>query len=156
MESLPSLDPLDSPSIVTMSNVPPSTANQVSSPPPILQIAPILSRFFSTALSTLRLLFLSVRALSPLPLFLYVLAPFLVFSATLIDLLVWSPLRIITNILTVLYPVYVFVGVALISGAILGVSGRFLTRALTTIVIADSRSSRSRERPGLARKFELS
>lgn len=66
----------------------------------------------------------------------YLLAPFLVFAATVINVSILAPLSAARDLLNSLYPVYVFCGVACITGIMVGLGGRgisvLLTRTLAT------------------------
>ncbi|KAK7058625.1 hypothetical protein VNI00_002261 [Paramarasmius palmivorus] len=66
-------------------------------------------------------------ALSPHPILLYILAPFTVFIQIVLSILVVSPYRVLLYFSDVFYPVYVFCGVACITGGLVGVLGRVLT-----------------------------
>jgi hypothetical protein len=62
--------------------------------------------------------------LFPFPILLYILAPVIVFVQLLFDLVVTTPYRVISYLSDAFYPVYVFVGVACITGALVGLGGR--------------------------------
>ncbi|KAJ7056002.1 hypothetical protein C8F01DRAFT_1373024 [Mycena amicta] len=69
-----------------------------------------------------------IIVLSPAPLFLYLLAPLFIVIQLALDTLVYTPLRLVSYLADALYPVYVLVGVACITGGILGLSGRVLVQ----------------------------
>ncbi|KAJ7433706.1 hypothetical protein B0H11DRAFT_1758718, partial [Mycena galericulata] len=62
--------------------------------------------------------------LSPFPVLLYIAAPIIVFVQLILEVVMYSPYRAILFVSDVFYPAYVFVGVACITGAVLGLSGR--------------------------------
>ncbi|KAJ7441487.1 hypothetical protein B0H11DRAFT_503388 [Mycena galericulata] len=62
--------------------------------------------------------------LSPFPVLLYIATPLIVFVQILLEVVVYSPYRAVLFVSNVFYPAYVFVGVACITGAVLGLSGR--------------------------------
>ncbi|KAJ6607176.1 hypothetical protein B0H10DRAFT_2073028 [Mycena sp. CBHHK59/15] len=71
--------------------------------------------------------------LSPLPALLYILAPLIVFVNLFLDVAVYTPYRVITYLSDAFYPLYVFLGVACIAGALVGLGGRFLVLGLVYI-----------------------
>ncbi|KAJ6534349.1 hypothetical protein B0H19DRAFT_1272066 [Mycena capillaripes] len=62
--------------------------------------------------------------LSPFPVLLYILAPVVAFVQLILEISVYTPYRVIVFLCDAFYPVYVFLGVACITGALLGLSGR--------------------------------
>jgi polyferredoxin len=72
----------------------------------------------------------SILIFSPLPVALYLLAPAFVFLQVTTDLFMVLPYRIVLAFLDVVFPLYVFCGVACITGALVGFSGRLLTSIL--------------------------
>ncbi|KAJ7458978.1 hypothetical protein FB451DRAFT_1273003 [Mycena latifolia] len=62
--------------------------------------------------------------LSPFPFVLYILAPVIVFVHLFLDTAVYKPYRVIVYLSDALYPAYIFLGVACIAGALMGLSGR--------------------------------
>jgi hypothetical protein len=110
-------------------------------PPPIAQVLPLLSQASSIAFSSASLIVRTLarllvalsyplRALSPIPLILYALAPFIVFVRLIVDALVFTPFSIATSVVSALYPVYVFFGVTFIAAVLLGAAGRAIALAL--------------------------
>ncbi|KAF9650186.1 hypothetical protein BDM02DRAFT_3112408 [Thelephora ganbajun] len=71
------------------------------------------------------------------PVISYLVAPFLVFAAIIINISILAPLSIARHLLNSLYPVYVFCGVACVTGIVVGMGGRglsaLLTRTFTTL-----------------------
>lgn len=113
--------------------------------PPITQILPILSQsvsyvlsagvFISTTLvSVFSVLSYPILALSPLPLVLYAISPAVVLGQIILDALVFTPYRLATIFLGVIYPIYVLVGVACLTGAMLGIGGRGVVALLDAVV----------------------
>ncbi|KAF8134121.1 hypothetical protein K438DRAFT_1997834 [Mycena galopus ATCC 62051] len=62
------------------------------------------------------------------PVLLYILAPFVAFLELFLEIWVLSPYRAIIFVADALYPTYVFLGMACITGALLGLVGRYLVR----------------------------
>ena len=56
----------------------------------------------------------------------YILAPFITFSSILFVIAVGTPFSLLKWLLEALFPLYVFCGVACITGGLLGFCGRFL------------------------------
>lgn len=65
----------------------------------------------------------------------YLIAPILVFLAMVINVSVLEPLGTARYLLSSLYPVYVFCGVACITGIVVGVGGRGLSALLTKAIV---------------------
>jgi hypothetical protein len=139
--------------------------------PPITQILPILSQSVSyiistgifisnTLISVVSFLSYPILALSPLPLVLYAISPVVVLSQIILDALVFTPYRLATIFLGIIYPIYVLVGVACLTGAMLGISGRGVVGMLNAVmdppqepttlqveqVVYDEKPARSRRR----------
>ncbi|PPQ78565.1 hypothetical protein CVT25_011777 [Psilocybe cyanescens] len=113
---------------------------------PILQILPYITLAFSVLqaiFSFILSLFRPLLHLSPLPILLYVLAPVIVFLDIVATIIIRAPYRTITYLLEELFPLYVFCGVACITGVLLGLSARVLARAIVTAVALDQESSDS-------------
>jgi hypothetical protein len=96
---------------------------------------PLVSSVFSTSLSALshvawlvNIIFLSLLypflAIIPIPI--YLLSPVTITSKILLDLFVVLPYRAVVYVAQALYPVYAFLGVACLLGAIIGFGGRQL------------------------------
>ena len=80
-------------------------------------------------------LFSLVLVFSPIPIFLFALAPVLVFIQLAFSVLVLLPYHTVLFLLDVLYPLYVFFGVACIIGALIGLGGRILAAILTAVIL---------------------
>jgi hypothetical protein len=94
--------------------------------------------FVSAAFSFLKLtfsfftgLFTPFLRLSPLPVLGYVCAPLFVFLDITTTLFVRAPYRTVAYLLEAVFPLYVFVGVACITGVLLGLIARVMCRLLT-------------------------
>ncbi|KAJ7113389.1 hypothetical protein C8R44DRAFT_710600 [Mycena epipterygia] len=92
--------------------------------------------------------------LSPFPLLLYILAPVIVFIHLFLDIAVYTPYRAILYVSDAFYPAYVFLGVACITGALVGLSGRLAVLAIlylvpptTPQISVDSRGEKMRRIP---------
>ncbi|KAJ6487369.1 hypothetical protein C8R47DRAFT_1127196 [Mycena vitilis] len=75
-----------------------------------------------------------VAILSPFPVLLYILSPAIVFVQLVLEAFVYSPYRAILYLSDAFYPIYVFLGVACITGALLGLSGRGVVWVLLLLV----------------------
>ncbi|CAA7264023.1 unnamed protein product [Cyclocybe aegerita] len=104
---------------------------------PISKFIPYITRGFTILVSTSKFLLSSLRPvllLSPLPVLLYLFAPVTVFLDILATVFVRSPYRIVSYLLDALFPLYVFCGVACITGGVLGLAGRLLCRVILNAV----------------------
>ncbi|KAF8497608.1 hypothetical protein F5888DRAFT_301686 [Russula emetica] len=136
-----------SPSTETVRITPPQA--QIS--PPISAILPLVSSAFSTSLSALShvvslfntiffsLLYYPFLAIIPIPI--YLLSPVIITSKILLDLFVVLPYRALLYISQALYPIYAFVGVACLSGAIVGFGGRQLVSLVGWGILGDTQST---------------
>ena len=109
----------------------PSGAGPAS--PPISSILPLLSSAFSTGFSAITFISgffhtISRSLLSPflvvIPVVVYLLSPIIISSQIIFDALVGMPFRAAVYVLQALYPLYAFLGVACLSGIILGMGAR--------------------------------
>ena len=96
---------------------------------PISQLIPYLTTAFSTLKLAARAL-RPIRTLSPAPALLYILAPVFVFLDIAATLFLRTPYRTAAYLLDAAFPLYVFVGVACITGGILGLLARVLSRVI--------------------------
>jgi hypothetical protein len=123
-------------------------------PPALQQLLPFVVSGGSALFSGISLIFRSLIHLvsassrsilifSPLPIVFYLLAPIFVFLQVVTDIFVVLPYRTALALLDVFYPVYVFCGVACITGALVGLSGRLLTAIL--VEVAHDKHIRSRK-----------
>jgi hypothetical protein len=99
-------------------------------------------RGLSSAVSKL---FSFILILSPIPIILYAFAPVLVFLQLAFSVLVLLPYHTVLYLVDVLYPLYVFFGMACTAGALIGLSGRILAAILTAVIldIGDDNKRRS-------------
>ena len=102
---------------------------------PITQLIPYITtaftwfKYFLSSLSSFRpFLFW------PLPILLYILAPVIVFSEVVATIIFYGPYKITLYLLDALYPLYVLIGVACITGGVLGFAGRQLCRFLVHLL----------------------
>jgi hypothetical protein len=79
----------------------------------------------------------SILFFSPLPIALYFFAPAFVFLQIVANILIVLPYRITLSVLDILYPLYVFFGVACITGTLVGLSGRLITELLIQAAYVD-------------------
>ena len=100
---------------------------------PISQLLPYLTTAFSTLKLAVRVAARAlrpIRTLSPAPALLYILAPVFVFLDIAATLFLRTPYRTAAYLLDAAFPLYVFVGVACITGGILGLVARVLSRVI--------------------------
>jgi hypothetical protein len=135
-----------SPSTETVRIAPP----RAQTSPPISSVLPLVSSAFSTSLSGLshvvwlfNIVFLSLLypflAIIPIPI--YLLSPVTITSKILLDLFVVLPYRALVYFSQALYPVYAFLGVACLSGAIIGFGGRQLVSLVGWGILGDAQST---------------
>ena len=108
---------------------------QVTSP--ISRIFPYISSGFSAtkyAFSLIASLFNFLLRLSPLPIVLYVIAPVTVFLDLVVAIFIRAPYNGVLYLLDALFPLYVFCGVACITGGLLGLTARILCRVIINLV----------------------
>jgi hypothetical protein len=129
-----------------------STANEAAtgtSEAPISQLLPLISKSASFFLASIPAIasglvaFLSklsylILLVFPLSIILYAISPFVVFSQVAFDILVVTPYTVALYVLDALYPIYVFLGVACITGVLVGFGGRTLAVFLTTVVLGSA------------------
>ena len=98
---------------------------------PILQLISYITtafswfKYFLSYISSFRLLLFW-----PVPILLYLFAPVIVFSELVVTVFFFAPYRSILYLLDAFYPLYVLAGVACITGGVLGIAGRELSRLL--------------------------
>ena len=126
-----------------------------------------ISQFITTAFSWLKYFLGFIPSFRPwlfwpVPIFLYLFAPVFVFSKLVMTVFFFGPYKIILYFLDALYPLYVLVGVACITGGVLGIVGRQLSRLLIYILRVQTdrkdglRGTRRRvDLKGKARKVKL-
>jgi len=84
-------------------------------------------------------------AIIPIPI--YLLSPVIITSKVLFDLFVVLPYRAVVYISQALYPIYAFLGVACLSGVIIGFGGRQLVGLVGWGILGEAQSiGRSRSR----------
>ncbi|KAJ7056006.1 hypothetical protein C8F01DRAFT_1234055 [Mycena amicta] len=85
--------------------------------------------------------------LSPFPLLFYLLAPLFLVIQLALDAFIYTPLRLVSYLADALYPIYVLVAVACITGGILGLSGRLIVQwGLGTTPLASTASEAASRR----------
>ncbi|KAF4612384.1 hypothetical protein D9613_004037 [Agrocybe pediades] len=90
----------------------------------------LIHRIASFSLSLLR----PIAVLSPVPVLLYIFAPVIVFMDILTTIFIRAPYAVVVYLLDALFPLYVFCGVACITGGIIGLTARLLCRAVVACV----------------------
>uniref|UniRef100_A0A8H7XK45 Uncharacterized protein n=1 Tax=Psilocybe cubensis TaxID=181762 RepID=A0A8H7XK45_PSICU len=107
---------------------------------PILRVIPYITFASSVVRTTFAFiwsLFHPLLRLSPLPIILYVLGPAIVFVDIFTTVFIRAPYTIIVYLMEALYPLYVFCGVACITGVILGLSARIISRLIVAAMSAE-------------------
>ncbi|KAH7868226.1 uncharacterized protein C8R40DRAFT_851683 [Lentinula edodes] len=134
---------------MTTSAIPPATSIDLEPAPisALMQYTPVIaSNIVKITSSSFHLTSWLIRSsfsypkriiLSPLSVllsvFLYLLAPVIVFVQVLLDVLVLMPYNSVIYLVDAIYPLYVFCGVACITGVIVGVLARQLVFWLTEL-----------------------
>lgn len=128
------------------------TPPRVQTSPPISSILPLVSSGISTLLSALshavwlfNIIFFALLypflALLPIPI--YLLSPVTITSKIFFDLLVLLPYRAVVYVSQALYPIYAFMGVACLSGAIIGFGGRQIVSLVGWGILGDAKQRSS-------------
>ena len=129
-------------------------------PPPITSILPLATTAFFVGLAAVRhtiQLFKGVffYFLSPflvvIPTFAYLLSPVIVSSKVLLDLLVVLPYRVTVYTSEAILPIYAFLGVACISGAIIGFGARQIVMFVGHGLLGEIQGAQRSESPTPAR-----
>ncbi|KAI0251853.1 hypothetical protein BJV78DRAFT_393598 [Lactifluus subvellereus] len=121
-------------------------------PPPISSLVPLVISAGSWALSCTAALFkiVSLYLLSPIlvviPVIFYLLSPILISSQLLLNLFVLLPYRAAVYISQAVYPIYAFVGVACLSGAIIGMGARQIVNLVGWVLLGEKMQSASTQR----------
>ena len=138
---------------LTQSTDPPPTASPALAValPYVKSGASILLSLLATApraayaavafVTTVALRPLALVILAPLPALLYILSPAIVALQIFLSVLVYTPWRVAAFLTDAFYPAYVFLGVACITGALLGLSGRLAV--LCTLALVPSSPPRN-------------
>ncbi|KAF8868466.1 hypothetical protein BD779DRAFT_1001493 [Infundibulicybe gibba] len=80
----------------------------------------------------------SLPLVHALAIILYIVSPAIVFLNISYTLLLSTPARIVVYLFDAFYPLYVFFGVACITGALLGLAGKLLSSLLVELCAYDS------------------
>ncbi|KAI6148004.1 hypothetical protein BKA82DRAFT_1007112 [Pisolithus tinctorius] len=127
----------------SVSAVPPTASGP--SPPPIVQLLPILLSVVRLSYWAVSLLLQALFAIvTPLyllwPLTLQLLSPITIILTVVVHATVFTPCSLLYKTIVALYPLYVFCATACITGAVMGIFGRYI---IVTIlgVFALSRNS---------------
>jgi len=129
--------------------------------PPILSIIPLVTLAFSAGLSIIShvvslLNIIVLSLLSPflvlVPITIYLFSPLIISSKLLFDLCIVLPYRAAVYIFQAIYPLYTFIGVACLSGAIIGVGARQIVSLVGWALLGgEVRSTRRSASPSRAR-----
>jgi hypothetical protein len=124
-----------------MSSATPSLAVQpsieVDAGSPLFKvIIPYAYAAFSVVVSLFSFLLALIRlVLSPLPILLYIIAPITTFIDVTTTLFIRLPYRTFLYLADALYPLYVLIGVACITGCLFGYGGRLLVGAIVDSIV---------------------
>lgn len=114
-----------------------SLASLNATSPPIVALARILGHFLSTsyALLSRTTLTVALALLAPLSVLYnpisYLLAPVFVLASVLLDVLVFTPYAVFVAVARSVYPLYVFVGSAVLCALLVGFLARALSAGIT-------------------------
>jgi hypothetical protein len=142
----------------------PQSQGTLAQQAPISELLPLVSSSLSAVISlsatTAVVLFQLLRSialgvLSPvyalLPISAYILAPAFVFVSLAVEILILWPYSLLLHILHVVYPVYVFCGVAFIVSVIVGYLGRALIASMKAILL-ESREAVTMDSPAISKR----
>jgi hypothetical protein len=128
--------------------VSPTTTQVIENTPPIAQIIPFVSKAasllvvtISYASSVVAFLFSFISyptfllANAPLQFVFYVLSPFVVFGQIILGVFFVTPYHVAVDFFVAVQPFYVFCGVACISGAVIGLSGRVIASVASSVIM---------------------
>ncbi|KAJ7171454.1 hypothetical protein C8R46DRAFT_1349421 [Mycena filopes] len=122
------------------------TAVPATTAPALARALPYAQSFASIVVSSLAVLlrapfaalaFLSSQLIAhpgPFHLLLYILAPAIIFVQLALEVFVYFPYRVAVYAGDALYPIYVLVGVAVVTGGLLGLSGRIAVLGATLML----------------------
>ncbi|KAF8809861.1 hypothetical protein BYT27DRAFT_7135682 [Phlegmacium glaucopus] len=126
------------------STVGPAAQSLTNADPPISQLIPYITtafswlKYFLSSIITFRPLLLLFW---PLPILLYLFAPVIVFLEIVLTVFFYWPYTTTLYLLEAFYPLYVLVGVACITGGVLGLAGRQLSRLLVHLLQVETRKT---------------
>jgi hypothetical protein len=101
----------------------------------------------------LNIVFLSLLSpfLAIIPIPIYLLSPLIISSTVLLDLFVVFPYRALSYVSQALYPIYAFLGVACLSGAIIGFGARQLVSVVGWGILGEIQSAGRSRSPSRVR-----
>ncbi|KII90257.1 hypothetical protein PLICRDRAFT_40462 [Plicaturopsis crispa FD-325 SS-3] len=123
----------------------PSTTSPT--PVPLAKFLPFLNQAAHSSFYLLRASFavlprlygpLTTVVTWPLPILLYLLSPVFVLTHILYSTFIETPYNAIVGLAVALYPVYVFVGIAIVLGALVGVSGKIVIAGVSALILGPS------------------
>ncbi|RPD61053.1 hypothetical protein L226DRAFT_612780 [Lentinus tigrinus ALCF2SS1-7] len=115
-------------------------ATVVATSPPIVELAKLVGHFVAASYGVLSRTTVAVALtlLAPVSLLYgpiaYIFAPVIVLSRVLLDVFVLTPYAIITSVARNVYPIYVFVGSAVICALVLGMLARVVSAGLQKVL----------------------
>jgi hypothetical protein len=121
---------------------------------------PLVTSSFSAGLSALshvlwllNLLFLSLFSpfIAILTIPIYLLSPVIISSKIVLDLFVVFPYRAVSYVAQAIYPIYAFLGVACLSGAIIGFGARQLVSLVGWGILGETHGTRRSRSPSHVR-----
>jgi hypothetical protein len=90
----------------------------------------------------------------PIPIVLYIIAPLTVFVGYLASIFVLMPYATLVYLLEALHPLYVFCGVACLTGALLGAVGRLVAWMVVTSVAPEAETTRIKSKKAVGKMKE--
>ncbi|KAI0058453.1 hypothetical protein BV25DRAFT_1238553 [Artomyces pyxidatus] len=138
-------------SVVSMA----APTSQTATSPPILALLPVVSYSFSAVAATTSFIsntFLSLVSLllTPfafiIPAFLYLFSPVILSFYLLLDAFVVVPYRVTVYIAQAIYPLYAFIGVAVICGSMIGFGARKIVSVIGWSLLARPKKAPPRKR----------
>lgn len=128
--------------------VTPTTTQIAQTLPPIAQIIPFISKTSAFLVATASYLIhallvfaswvsypMHIVATAPLPAILYIVSPISTFGQILFSVFFLIPYNATVDIFVALQPVYVFCGVACITGAVIALGGRLFAVVVSTAIM---------------------
>lgn len=124
------------------------TMTAAVSQPPIVYVAQLIGRILTSSLLAFsfipKVFVLAIQAvLFPFTAisapFFYIIAPVVVLAQILAEVLILAPYRVFTYLATALYPVYVLAGTAVLTAALVGLTGRFITSSIISFLFRPPR-----------------
>ena len=128
--------------------VSPTATQVIENTPPISQIIPFVSKAASLLVVTISYTssvvaflfsFISHPTLllvnAPLQFIFYILSPFIVFGQIVLGVFFVTPYHVAVDFFVAMQPIYVYYGVACISGAVIGLGARVIASMASSVIM---------------------